>query len=118
MGLDTTHDCWSGPYSSFNSWRKNVAKAVGINLKEMVGFGGVIPWDETQSDPLHILLNHSDCDGSISWEQCDAIADRLEQVVPLLPADEGLPHGDREIAKRFIAGLRDAAERKENVEFQ
>ena len=27
MGLDTTHDCWHGPYSMFMRWRTAIAAA-------------------------------------------------------------------------------------------
>ena len=40
MGLDTTHDCWHGPYSSFMRWREEVARAVGVPLWLMEGFYG------------------------------------------------------------------------------
>lgn len=38
MGLDTTHDCWHGAYSSFGEWRREVAAVVGIPLRLMEGF--------------------------------------------------------------------------------
>ena len=38
MGLDTTHGAWRGPYSSFNRWRTELAKRLGIPLSLMEGF--------------------------------------------------------------------------------
>jgi hypothetical protein len=38
MGLDTTHNAWSGPYSSFNNWRRWIADKIGIPLDLMEGF--------------------------------------------------------------------------------
>ena len=38
MGLDTTHDAWSGPYTAFDRWRRWVAKQEGIPLDLMEGF--------------------------------------------------------------------------------
>jgi len=38
MGLDTSHDCWSGPYSQFMRWREWIAAQVGIPLRLMDGF--------------------------------------------------------------------------------
>ncbi len=38
MGLDTTHDCWHGPYSQFMRWRCWLAAQVGIPLRLMYGF--------------------------------------------------------------------------------
>ena len=38
MGLDTSHDCWHGPYSAFNRWRTAIAKLAGFPpLKIMDG---------------------------------------------------------------------------------
>jgi hypothetical protein len=38
MGLDTTHNAWHGPYSSFNQWRHWLAEQIGIPLEIMEGF--------------------------------------------------------------------------------
>lgn len=38
MGLDTTHNAWHGPYSSFNNFRRQLAKHYGIPLDLMEGF--------------------------------------------------------------------------------
>ena len=39
MGLDTSHDCWHGSYSSFNSWRHEIARVAGMPpLGFMEGF--------------------------------------------------------------------------------
>ena len=61
MGLDTTHDAWGGSYSGFNTWRKWIAKQIGISLSEMDGHTGAesnyvgISWDSLPPDDLHIL---------------------------------------------------------------
>lgn len=154
MGLDTSHNCWHGPYSAFMRWRTEIAKQIGIPLQMMEGFydwqkitqedrdklGSLIMnkdgthaewatellraaveqlplrWDAFKPSPLHKLLNHSDCEGEIAWEDCDAIAYALVALLPTLP-DSGTPWGMVGITKQFIAGLRDAASKKENVDF-
>jgi len=114
MGLDTTHYCWHGPYSSFGRWRKKIAEVAGYGkLDDYVGFGGVKEWPKKSI--LEELLHHSDCDGKIRWSSCEGIADKLEALLPALSvADE-----DEVVFKtnRFIAGLRLAAKEQENVEF-
>lgn len=123
MGLDTTHGCFHGAYSSFNDWREVIAEQVGITLRDMKGFGGSIPWSEAGASPLNRLLQHSDCDGSILWQHCSAIADALEALLPQLEQRTKLASGfflasiDHQIAVRLIAGLRLAASRQEDVEF-
>ncbi len=125
MGLDTSHDCWHGSYTGFSDFRRAVAKAVGIDLDKMDGFVGEftvepIAWSSLTPDPIHLFLNHSDCDGVIETNDCGPIAGRLEAIVPILEEqDRGalvfLSHA--ESARRFARGLRLAAERGEDVEF-
>lgn len=51
MGLDTSHNAWHGPYSSFNTWRREIAKCIGIPLDLMQGF-----WpEESQTGFMHPL---------------------------------------------------------------
>lgn len=123
MGLDTTHDCWHGAYSSFSTFRKKIAQVAGYGkLKEYQGYGGTRPWPDN-NDVLQILLTHSDCEGEIKWQDCAALADRMTELLPALKiASEGHDHlfsggGYEGAAKRFIAGLRLAAAQQEDVEF-
>lgn len=137
MGLDTSHDCYHGSYHRFHLWRKELARAVGIELDQMQGYEGVTPWSILGDDALVVLLDHSDCDGSIAAEDCARLADRLEEVLPLLRGTElrprrhspyewraGVPIENeivalpyRYITERFIKGLRAAAQANEDVEF-
>jgi len=146
MGLDTSHGCWHGAYSAFMRWRNEIARAAGLPpLKLMEGFyepGSYddpfvdyaksypniakqytdslpIKWDCLKPSALHILLNHSDCEGEIDWNNCDLIADELERLLPNLPIGEGGGHIGNWLDKtsQFIKGLRLAASRHENVDF-
>ena len=136
MGLDTTHDCWHGAYSSFMVWRKKICKLAGYgDLMQYEGFEElnfnndppIITrlWPKTD-DALIRLLNHSDCDGDIHTDDCNPIADRLEEILLLMVGDEdhrgGVEHGDNDgwystKTKIFIEGLRAAATANENVSF-
>lgn len=114
MGLDTTHNCWHGAYSSFMRWREAVCEVAGYgDIHKRQGFGGCKPWPT--KDALVILLNHSDCDGEIASKDCAPLADRLEQLLPAL-RNKGVEHAER--AEDFIKGLRLAAARGEDVEFR
>ncbi len=141
MGLDTSHDCWHGAYSAFGRWRQEVAKAAGYLVApvtwpdvgyptdtvmlewhryELKNYAG--EWDEVPSDPLILLLVHSDCDGEIKPEHAGILADRLEEVLPKLSDELGGGHiaargGLRGATERFIAGLRAAAAANEPVDF-
>ena len=82
MGLDTSHNAWHGAYSSFNRWRTILAKKMGFTLHDMVGFGGDIEWsDELRDHPLYPLINHSDCDGELSVEECKLVRLGLDQKI-------------------------------------
>ena len=72
-----------------------------------------------EADPLLILLAHSDCDGWILHQHCAPLADRLEELLPLLPDEEVPGHVRhwRDKTREFIAGLRNAAVAGEDVEF-
>jgi len=131
MGLDTTHECWHGSYSAFGRWRTIVARmTLGIDLDEMEGFrrsnlGGEldwrpISWDPYTDFPIVKLLNHSDCDGEILAEDCLAIAEDLEVIMPQarrVPPGWGHLGRFAQQTQRWIDGLKLAAANGENVVF-
>lgn len=77
-------------------------------------------WDAFKPNPLHELLYHSDCDGLIEWEKCNAIADELEKILPELPDEDFGGHVGliKDKTKTFIDGLRLAYDNQENLEFR
>jgi hypothetical protein len=134
MGLDTSHDCWTGAYSAFMRWRTELAKAAGypVSAEHRIGEPDYeLPWDEfeaknyqgewdeQQADPLVYLLVHSDCDGVIHPEQGLPLAVRLEELA--LFVDESKSGGHirsmKEKTLQFARGLREAAAAGEDVEF-
>ena len=136
MGLDTSHDCWHGAYSAFTRWRNKLAEVAGYEILKVQYDDGYImdtimldwghlhdqlmgEWDETPEDPLLVLLVHSDCEGCIYPEQSGPLANRLEELLPLLPTEDDKGHiGNwREKTQKFIDGLRKASMNYEVVEF-
>ena len=67
MGLDFSHGEAHWAYSAFHRFREGVAKAIGLDLNIMKGYGfetpGTMSWEMLKPDPIHALLDHSDCDG-------------------------------------------------------
>lgn len=145
MGLDTTHDCWHGSYSSFNVWREEIAKALDIPIGLMDGWyerEGIqsilanppvwmqeildrrlfnylpIYWETLKPDVIHVLLTHSDCDGLINTNHLIPLAERLEEIAALLPDEIDKRFNMREKAFKFATGLRLAADLGEVVEFR
>lgn len=120
MGLTVSHGCFNAPYSSFNALRFEIARVIGIPLEQMEGYyakkeGEPIEWTSLEPDIIHVLLNHSDWEGSIAAKDCMPLAERLEELLPLL---SDAPEADaRTPIIQFIKGLRLAAAKKEDIEF-
>lgn len=86
MGLDFSHTDAHWSYHGFMRFRTALAAHEGIALDRMDGFQRHgddrprISWDTTNT-PLRPLLDHSDCDGDLTPEQCRQVAPRLREVV-------------------------------------
>jgi len=141
MGLWVSHECWTGAYSAFSRWRERLARTAGYTVAKvtwedadtfmnghdfvLIDWGHVTneqlmgDWDETPADPLLVLIAHSDCEGVIHPAQAGPLADRLTELLPLLPDEVDRGHiGDwRTKTQAFIDGLRAAVEAGEDVEF-
>ena len=137
MGLDTSHDCWHGPYGAFLRWRHTLAETAGYKIREPTPEerdAGIysksvdIHWEVFEpenyqgewdfvpgDDPLLYLIVHSDCDGVIHPAQGIHIAARLEQILPLLDGSDA--DWLQEKTRKFIDGLKAAAAAGEDVDF-
>ncbi|MCK9570870.1 hypothetical protein M0R72_18110 [Candidatus Pacearchaeota archaeon] len=86
MGLDfhiesnkELHAGWS--YSGFMKYRRKLANEIGLVLNDMIGFGGDEEWPDAKDEPLVHLLDHSDCDGELTADQCRELLPRLKEIV-------------------------------------
>lgn len=76
---------WS--YSGFHRFRKLLASEEGFALETMAGFTDIMAddggtgraWD-TVTTTLAPLLNHSDCDGELTPDECAGILPRLKEI--------------------------------------
>lgn len=138
MGLDTSHDCWHGPYSAFMRWRERLVRLAWGGYGEQGGQRGNLwnypgyhgqqyhkqdqtspePLKYPENDPLVTLICHSDCDGEIAPELCGPLADRLQEIMDAKMPARALYDELRPATERFIAGLRKAAAAGEPVEFR
>lgn len=84
MGLDTTHNCWYGPYSSFNEFRHCLATQIGIKLDEYIGYNNSNATKDldTIEHDIKPLLIHSDCDGKLTIKEARQIAKGLTKLPP------------------------------------
>ena len=63
MGLDCTHDAWSGAYSAFDRWRRKVAELKGLPpLELMEGFYVA----DNSFDPLRWLAGYTNDELTLS----------------------------------------------------
>lgn len=126
MGLDTSHGAFSGAYSAFDRFRAAVAKAAGVHWPRGfdndydIGF----PEGFKKSNPgLYEFFRHSDCDGYIAPKTCASLAAEMEALLPKLDEQDGAwghiarAGGFSEVAKQFIRGCREAARKKQKLEF-
>lgn len=119
MGLDTTHDAWHGPYSSFMRWRTFIAKKAGLgNLRDYEGYGGQLPFSSIEQDGLRTLLSHSDCDGELTPDECKSISDDLMNLLPLMNGADPNEQYFKEKTETFINGCMAAYHLKETLYFQ
>jgi hypothetical protein len=132
MGLDTTHDCWHGPYSQFMRWRQWLNHFIMTERGETdeaarkISYMGATAealekaWAnghyQDQSIPINVLMNHSDCDGDIPAEVCGSLADALKRLLVQMP-ERGIYDEQRPATERFIRGLCRAAAANEAVGF-
>lgn len=129
MGLNCTHGCWDGSYSSFMKFRIELASFIGIPLLLMEGFYSPeehpelnedvksnlpLEWGSFKPDVLHVLLHHSDCDGEIPWYVCQMLADRMKEIKIASRWGDGVFISRLDA---FITGLELAAKEKEDVGF-
>lgn len=119
-------------YSGFSTWRAAIAEAAGVGTTRE-GFFSPQPdldysryedknyygeWDTDPEDPLYLIYVHSDCEGMLPHKYMAPLADRLEEILPLLRPDEVFyPTSARGVTEKFIAGLRSAHEKGHGLLF-
>jgi hypothetical protein len=144
MGLDFSHTDAHWGYMGFMLFRTKLAAEAGIALhcmssftwsfgknkpykdvwvcgyeegnslqKPPIGIQPVIKWANVHDDIVP-LLNHSDCDGELSPEECLKIAPRLRELVSAWDDDDR----DKENALWLAEGMELAASRNEPLEFR
>lgn len=118
MGLDTSHNCWHGPYSKFNRFRYLLGHQIGINLDDYAGYdkGGLKNLDQIEHD-LMPLFNHSDCDGELSIEECKRLVNGFNSIIETFNNSIECDFDFLENIKQFRDGCLDAISKNETVDF-
>lgn len=118
MGLDTTYDCWNGPYSSFNRFRYSLGHQIGINLDDYIGYGDKGTKDLTSIDnELMPLFNHSDCDGRLTVKECKSIVKGLNSILENYNEKIETDYNFKDNIVKFRDGCLDAIADKKMVHF-
>lgn len=142
MGLDVSHGAFSGAYSAFNRLRQAVCAAAGgrhppfdaddlVYLRETLDVENpsdsmwYVP-DEITEDKwpgLYLFLEHSDCDGTFTSEECVLVATDLKRLLPLV-REYGMGSGHIErgggygaVLEKFIDGCERAVDAGETIRF-
>ncbi|ALM29170.1 hypothetical protein AMR71_10810 [Bacillus altitudinis] len=87
MEMDFTHCEAHWSCTNFHDFRCKLAACIGMNLDEMEGFGGDIPF-ENFTDDIILLLDLSDSDSYLMPEVCQTVAVRLRQLIQNWPGDD------------------------------
>lgn len=117
MGLDTSHNAWHGSYGSFNKFRYWLADRIGINLDDYNGYGQRGTKDlSTINHGIRPLLDHSDCDGELSPEDCKTVADGLDLIIKAVVPNDDL-YGFYKCAIQFREGCLLAHSQNETIDF-
>lgn len=110
LGFDNADASWS--YGGFDRFRTKLGEEIGVILNAMDTYGGNLSWDLVDH-PIKDLLNHSDCDGILTPEQCATIAPALKAIVINWPEGDY----DRQEALALVEGMIECAELKRDLEF-
>lgn len=86
-----------------------------VKRLEDEGFKG-IPWSEVD-DPIAPLLNHSDCEGHLSSEECRQIAPRLREIMACWDSRNEWIKWEIDNGVELCKGMELAAENNEDLEF-
>lgn len=101
-------------------WRQyDEDKRLGYNHDTSIWNRMPIKWECLKPSPLHELLYHSDCDGTIAWQNCKAIAGELKKVLKHLPNINAGGHVGNlhDTTNKFIKGLMRAYKSREDLVF-
>ncbi len=118
MGIDFNHTRARWSYSGFMQFRIRLARETGIDLVSMIGFGGKNEWPPRRSDPIIAFLDHSDCDGSMTVEECRLCAPRLREMVAEWSEDDPDVAYDKRMALRLADGMDEAVRTGVELQFR
>lgn len=116
MGICFSHGDANWSYSGFDRFRCKLAESIGIEFHDMIGYGGHKGWNGIRDD-IKPLLNHSDCDGELTPEECQVIYPRLLKLIADWPQNTEENDYDYYMGLELAKGLKQAADLNEPFKF-
>ncbi len=100
-------------YSDFRRYRDRIA--IQIGFPEYIGILSLKDprYEKLKDDPIRPFLQHSDCDGELTPDECAALAPRLRDIVRYWPENDR----DRIKSLNLADILTDIADKKEYLKF-
>ena len=119
MGLDTSHNCWHGPYGAFHRFRKELGNQIGIDIEQYAQYNKAATLDlrDIEHDIIP-LLNHSDCDGELTVEESAQIVAGLNAILKNKKESPGADTYFWDNIIKFRAGCLEAISKNEVIEFR
>lgn len=117
--------CPSWSYSGFMRFRDRLLYGFGMNVHQLYESHSIKlnaaqpldgPWSKVPQG-LYPLINHSDCDGDLSPENCELVADAMEPIVRAWNAGETDEGYDRMMGLRMVSLMRIASQYSKRLEF-
>ncbi|HZF89103.1 MAG TPA: hypothetical protein VE614_12070 [Streptomyces sp.] len=114
--IDSPDVSWS--CTGFGMFRAWLARAEGLALDEMRGFGGDRPWTEV-STTLTPLLDHPDDEGHLTPMECAAILPRLREIAEQPQKDPSDPVTQRRVddVRELVAVLHHCVDQNVDLVF-
>lgn len=113
---DSRDDFIDWSYSSFHEFRSRLAISAGLGpLSNYRKAGGYKQFPSPDNEPIVHLLDHSDCDGELTPQQCAAVAPRLRELI--LGWDDDHDTGYRWRAEKLAGMMDEAAKSGISLEF-
>lgn len=118
MGLDTTHNCFHGAYSSFNRFRYSLAAQIGVDLDEYNGYSksGTKNLEDIDHGIMP-LLNHSDCEGRLKVSESRKIVEGLNAILGNFNNEIKSDYDFKDRIIQFRDGCIEAISKREMIKF-
>ena len=113
MGLDFSHCEAHWGYGGFNRFRVRIINNLGILSANPNNWPDFLKDERLVNDSIYPLLDHSDCDGELTVEECKIVAPRLRELIAAWNNDDY----DKREALELIKGMELAIKNNENLEF-